>query len=173
MVNTSRRRTASALCAAILFTVLLAACSTAPVPLRLTYPHPWVDYDAIDGLDEIASGLSPYFVKVFIYDAYNAVDAVGVGSGIIVDEIGHVITAAHIVKRQEHRAFVKNMSGSTLPARIVHVDPERELALLRISIRDESIGEPPATGEPVPGQSVFAIGTQPDFCLQADDRRRA
>ena len=142
---------------------LLASCSTAPKPLQLTYPLPWVDYDTIPDLDKTAVRVSPYFVKVFVYDSYNPVEAVGVGSGTILDELGHVITAAHIVKSKENRAFIKNMKGTTLPARIIHVDPDQELALLRISIRYEAIPEPPEVDEPIPGQTAFAIGTQPDY----------
>lgn len=147
----------------IIAAALLASCSTAPKPLKLTYPHPWVDYNAIPSLDKTATRVSPYFVKVFVYDNYNPVEAVGVGSGTILDELGHVVTAAHIVKNKENRAFIKNMRGTTLPARIIHVDPDQELALLRISIRYEAISEPPEVDQPTPGQTAFAIGSQPAY----------
>ncbi|MFC1681588.1 serine protease [Pseudomonadota bacterium] len=147
----------------VVATTLVTSCSTAPKPLKLTYPLSWVDYNAIPSLDNIATRVSPYFVKVFIYDDLNPVEAVGVGSGTILDELGHVITAAHIVKNKENRAFIKDMRGTTLPARVIHVDPDRELALLRISIRYEAISEPPEVDLPTPGQTAFAIGTQPAY----------
>jgi len=149
--------------AAILATSLLAACTTSPKPLELTYPHSWVNYNAIEDLRRIATRASNYFVKIFIYDAYNLAEVVGAGSGIVVDEIGHVITAAHIVKNLEHRAYIKNMHGTIMPAQIVHLDPDSELALLRISIRYESVSEPPETVEPTEGQTAFAVGTAPSY----------
>lgn len=142
---------------------ILSACTTSPKPLELTYPHAWVDYGLIENLRKIATRASPYFVKVFVYDAYDLVEAVGVGSGTVIDEIGHVITAAHIVKGDENRAFVKNMNGSTLPAEIIHVDPDSELALLRTTSRYEAISMPPETTKPESGQKAFAIGTLPAY----------
>jgi len=80
-------------------------------------------------------------------------------SGIIVDSAGYVATAAHIAGSTDLMARVTTFDGREHPARIVHVDARREMALLKIRSHGTRF---PAT-EPGPavhaGQTVFAIGT--------------
>lgn len=139
--------------------LFLTNCATVPRPLELTYPHEWIDYDGIEGLHETATRVSRHFVKLFVYNDLDPIEVAGAGSGIIVDELGHVVTAAHIVRSSENRAYIKNMNGSTLPAEIIRIDPDNELALLRISIRHESVPPLPVNDQIDQGHKVFAIGT--------------
>ena len=80
------------------------------------------------------------------------------GSGIIVDRTGLVVTNAHVVEGA-HRIFVAMEDEETVPATLVGVDATADLAVLRIETRralraiDLDHGEAPLIGE-----TVIAIG---------------
>ena len=80
------------------------------------------------------------------------------GSGIIVDPKGLVVTNAHVVEGA-HRIFVGVEDEETVPATLVGVDATADLAVLRIDTKrrlrviDLNHGEPPLIGE-----TVIAIG---------------
>ncbi len=50
-------------------------------------------------------------------------------TGFFIDNNGHVVTTAHVV-RQEREFVVRTLDGKTHPAKVVRVDPERDLAVL-------------------------------------------
>jgi len=83
----------------------------------------------------------------------------GVGTGFVWDQNGHIITNFHVVEAAD-RAQVTLNDGSTYPAKIVGVAPDKDLAVL-------SIDAPPDKLVPIPlgqsatlkvGQKVLAIG---------------
>ena len=80
----------------------------------------------------------------------------GIGSGVIWDSNGRVITNAHVV--QTRRLTVETHDGSSLPAELEMHDPKRDLALLRIN----GSGLRPAVPGPSErlrvGELVFAFG---------------
>jgi len=53
----------------------------------------------------------------------------GVGSGFVWDQQGHIVTNYHVVEAGD-RASVTLNDGSTYPARIVGVAPDKDLAVL-------------------------------------------
>ncbi|MFN3485491.1 MAG: S1C family serine protease [Planctomycetota bacterium] len=62
----------------------------------------------------------------------------GVGSGVIVSEEGHVITNNHVVDAGADRLRalrVRFVDGKEYPAKVLGTDPESDLALLKISVR--------------------------------------
>ena len=83
----------------------------------------------------------------------------GTGSGFLWDDLGHVITNAHVVEGAAS-AYVRLADGRTYQAELVGADPSHDLAVLRIPV---TVDRP----EPLPigtsadlqvGQKVFAIG---------------
>jgi S1-C subfamily serine protease len=83
----------------------------------------------------------------------------GTGSGSILDQAGNVLTNFHVVKGAQ-RLFVTLYDGSNFEARVVGVDPENDLAVVRFN---------PAGRELIPvtfgvsrslvvGQKVIALG---------------
>ena len=139
----------------------MGACATGVKPIQLTYPHHDVDYSSISNLGEITKQVFPYFVKVIVYADDDPSQIVGAGSGILIDKAGHIVTAAHIVKEEQYSAVVTTITGSTLPARIIRVDADNELALLQIAINYQAPTEPSYVDTLNPGDKVFAIGTPP------------
>jgi len=83
----------------------------------------------------------------------------GSGSGFIWDEKGHIVTNYHVIAEAQ-RANVTLADQSTWPARLVGVEPDKDIAVLKIDA-------PAALLPPIPigtsadlqvGQKVFAIG---------------
>jgi S1-C subfamily serine protease len=83
----------------------------------------------------------------------------GTGSGIVWDDLGHVVTNAHVIENASE-AQVRLADGRSFRASLVGVSPAHDLAVLRIGVAA-------ARPEPIPvgasadlevGQSVFAIG---------------
>ncbi|MGE5620649.1 MAG: S1C family serine protease [Sphingomonadaceae bacterium] len=93
----------------------------------------------------------------------------GVGSGVIVDEQGHILTNDHVVDRAD-RLDVTLLDGTRVPATLIGRDPGNDLALIRIEIDDRI--RPKLAVAPLgdsdqlrPGQVAIAIGNP--FGLQS------
>lgn len=77
------------------------------------------------------------------------------GSGVVVFEPGLVVTAAHVVAKATE-VSVRDHTGTRLPARVVAIDLDSDLALLRV---DAAIAPIAIAGErPANGADVCAIG---------------
>lgn len=81
-------------------------------------------------------------------------------SGTIVDARGYIITAAHIATSADLQARATTLDGRAHEAAILHVSPERELALLKIEplpgLTAAQLAQEDSVRE---GDRVFAIGT--------------
>lgn len=83
----------------------------------------------------------------------------GAGSGLIWDELGHIVTNFHVVYNA-HEIEVKLHDGQKFDAVLVGADPDHDLAVLRIPIRNLNI-KPimiAASKDLEVGQKVLAIG---------------
>jgi hypothetical protein len=80
----------------------------------------------------------------------------GVGSGVLVSPDGFVLTAAHVIEGAS-RVEVTLDQGSTLPAQVVRVDKDHDVALLHIP----GVEHPCLVGggAPAVGTEVYAIGS--------------
>ncbi len=95
------------------------------------------------------------------YDfSYNAMPATGAGSGIIVDKKGDIITNYHVVEGA--RALdVTLFDGSKYGAEVIGIDPDTDLAVLRIKAPQNKL-KPVVFGDSSSlevGQKVLAIGS--------------
>jgi len=83
----------------------------------------------------------------------------GSGSGFFWGDEGHIVTNAHVIQRAV-RADVQMADGLSLPARLVGMAPQYDLAVLQVEL-EGSTAESVATGNSADlkvGQSVLAIG---------------
>lgn len=83
----------------------------------------------------------------------------GTGSGFIWDADGHVVTNFHVIQGS-NAAQVTLANQSRYPAELVGVFPDRDLAVLRIRVRDQGL-RPITVGRSADllvGQAVYAIG---------------
>ena len=141
--------------------VWLVACAAGPKPLDITYPHADVEYGGFTNLPELMEQVFPFYVRIIAYSDIQPFGIVGAGSGIMLDHAGHIITAAHIVKDTRNSVEVTTANGNSLPARIVHVDVDNELALLHVAVKLDASIAPVYTHTVNIGQRVFAIGAHP------------
>ena len=83
----------------------------------------------------------------------------GSGSGIVYDRAGHIVTNYHVIQ-EGSRWTVRLADQSEWEAELVGVEPDRDLAVLKIDARAERL-RPIPVGESsnlVVGQKVLAIG---------------
>ncbi len=83
----------------------------------------------------------------------------GTGSGFIWDEQGHIVTNYHVVEdAQEVEAALAD--GTRLPAKVIGVAPEKDLAVLLIKVPARSLRPIPigTSSDLQVGQRVMAIG---------------
>ncbi|WP_192499339.1 S1C family serine protease [Skermanella pratensis] len=83
----------------------------------------------------------------------------GAGSGFIWDAAGHVVTNHHVVEGAT-RVAVRLDSGEAVPARVIGIAPNSDLAVLRLSENRAALRPIPiGTSDDLKvGQSVYAIG---------------
>lgn len=90
---------------------------------------------------------------------YQAVQQEGTGSGVIIDQLGHVITNYHVINGAD-RIRITLADGSVQDGKIVGVDPENDLAVLQFNPKGKTLtivpfGESSALRV---GMKVLAIG---------------
>ena len=82
------------------------------------------------------------------------------GSGVIFDSLGHVLTNEHVVARAD-RVRVAIADGREFDAELVGADPNNDLAVLRIKREGEEVlpfTEPGSSEDLMVGEPVIAIG---------------
>lgn len=83
----------------------------------------------------------------------------GVGSGFIVDKAGYILTNAHVVTGAA-KITVKMENGDEFPARVIGIDPETDLAVLKIEAGRELPTAPLGDSAMARvGEWVLAIGS--------------
>lgn len=84
----------------------------------------------------------------------------GSGSGFVWDQQGHVVTNFHVVGRAERLSVTLNDQRS-FPARVVGVEPRKDIAVLRIDAPKDALKPVPLPDKSLRlevGQKVIAIG---------------
>jgi serine protease DegS len=79
------------------------------------------------------------------------------GSGIVVDQAGHVVTNYHVVSRAT-QISVQLRDGREAPARLVGIDPDTDLAVLAIELPDLPVMPLGRSDRLRVGEPVLAIG---------------
>jgi len=118
-------------------TAALSACSgpLPPQPITLTYPYRIEGVASVESYKRLVQRVAPSYVRVLVYaeSKDEGIAIVNGASGVIIDQRGYVVTPAHIANNLRFKAMVTTMDGRERPASIVHIAPERELALLKIN----------------------------------------
>jgi len=137
-------------------------------PLDLVFEQSSSGQSFAAGLRPLARRAAAVYVKVTILGAEDhgtgaraqgGTAVVSGASGIIVDPSGLVVTAAHIARSPAFSARVATLDGRQFRARIVHVDAERELALLRLDTAGSRLTAVRQAATARKGATVIAIGT--------------
>jgi len=90
---------------------------------------------------------------------YEAVPREGTGSGVIIDQDGHVLTNYHVIKGAD-KISITLADGTEVPGRITGTDPENDLAVVQFDARGKSLTTIPFgnSANLRVGQKVLAIG---------------
>lgn len=88
------------------------------------------------GYRSVARKLSQSYVMVTMVARGDPVTGEGrgdmhTGSGVVVSQRGHVLTAAHIARNRKLGVRLTLPSGKTVSARVLAVDPRQEVALIK------------------------------------------
>lgn len=149
----------------------LAGCAGAPepppppVPIVLSYPYLTEEQARLEGFRALAERVASGYVELTILAPGELAPGerrgiIHVASGMIVDQAGHVLTAAHIARGTDHYARVRLRDGRVRAARILAVAPMRELALLQM---EPTPGLEPVSLAPADslarGDFVMAVGS--------------
>lgn len=82
----------------------------------------------------------------------------GMGTGVVIDERGYIITNYHVVKGVT-RIQVTTASGENLVARLVAHDPKTDLAIIKVDVADPMpVIRLGTSSDLMVGESVIAIG---------------
>ena len=84
----------------------------------------------------------------------------GLGSGIVIDKEGHVLTNNHVVRGSD-TVTVTFVDGTTATADVIGTDPGNDVALVRVNVEDDSVLVPAELGDSDDvkiGSAVAALG---------------
>jgi len=85
----------------------------------------------------------------------------GHGSGCVISADGYIVTNAHVVGEEE-QVKVLMADGVETKGKVVRVNPEMDLALIKVGVDGLSAFQLPNTSTADVGADVFAIGTPAD-----------
>jgi S1-C subfamily serine protease len=112
---------------------------------------------------EVYEAFSPGVVNitstVLVQDWFTAYPKQGTGSGSVLDQNGHILTNFHVIQDAE-KLEVTLSNKATYPARVLGVDPDNDLAVIRIEAPTEQLVPIPLgdSKSVFVGQKVLAIG---------------
>jgi putative serine protease PepD len=88
----------------------------------------------------------------------------GQGSGVVMDEDGHIITNAHVVENAGGQVSVRFSSGEVAQATVVGLDRRSDIAVVRANgVSDLNPAQFGDSGEVLVGDTVLAIGSPLGF----------
>ncbi|MGE0058723.1 MAG: S1C family serine protease [Dehalococcoidia bacterium] len=106
---------------------------------------------------EIYAQLRPSVVLITIGDGNNR-EPVGLGSGVVIDENGGILTANHVVSTSD-TVTVRFFDGSTATGRVAQRQPDRDLAMVIVNrLPDGAVPAVLSSDAVRPGDLVMAIG---------------
>ena len=127
---------------------------------------PAVVHIEVTSRQEVANPMSPFESDPFFRRFFNVPkmpkkfkrELKGLGTGIIIDEQGHILTNNHVVQGAT-KIEVTLASGSQYPAKLIGTDPKTDLAVIRISAKERlpflTLGD---SDKAEVGEWVVAIG---------------
>jgi len=138
-------------------------------PLSLSYPYPVEKGLPFPDFRVVAERNAGIYVRVVIESQDDGPSAghersaggvINAASGIIVHSDGLVVTAAHIALSTALRGEIITADGRSHPARVLSVDPDRELAVLKMApFPGMQMARFADSSRVEPGEPALAIGT--------------
>lgn len=104
----------------------------------------------------------PLFRRFFGNPPVNEQRNSNLGSGVLVDPQGYLLTNAHVI-RQADEIRVTLRDGRQSMAEVVGIDADTDLAVLKIALESLPVAPLSDTGRPQVGDVVLAIGNPYDF----------
>lgn len=147
----------------------LAGGTTAVEPAQTTLPlvatvppvapRTGSELAAIGGLPDIVERVSPSVVAIRTIANARLGTESGLGSGVVIDREGHILTNYHVVHGATDIS-VKLTDGTTVSAELVGSDPGNDLAVIRAAASPQALSPARfADSDAVrAGEPVFAIG---------------
>lgn len=87
-------------------------------------------------VDKLNNFLEQFNVPFSFNELYNTTNTFALGSGVIVDGEGYIMTNDHVVIGSDE-IFVKLYDNTEFQARVIGTDPKTDLALLKIDAKDK------------------------------------
>lgn len=109
---------------------------------------------------KIAKETEPFVVSVLTTkkDFFSGQKKQGIGSGVVIDKEGHILTNNHVIEGAEE--IIVKFDKRTCSAQVIGGDPATDLALIKIKPQKELIPAPLGDSDKIkPGQWVAAIGS--------------
>jgi S1-C subfamily serine protease len=156
-LDASRARRAGTALACCLALAVLPGCGTAAGPSTPARGQearaPYAPEDLQEGYIQVVRDVLPSVVQVQAADE--------LGSGVVYDDRGHIVTNAHVIGDQERFRVTTAQSGEPLTARLVSSFPEQDLAVIKLErmpdgLRPATFGD---SSEVQVGQIVMAMGS--------------
>ena len=127
-----------------------------------------------------AALVKPSIVKIYTYadyQSYAAKNALGTGSGIVLNEDGYIATNAHVLEADGYHR-IETMDGDFYDAKIVGRDTKTDIAVIKVNAQDLVPATLGNSDEAIVGETVIAIGnpanlsgTVTDGIISAVDRK--
>lgn len=126
-----------------------------PRPVAAQAPASDTNHRAAEVFEQAAPAV------VFIFSELDRVAQTGgAGAGFVWDSAGHIVTNSHVIQ-DASRIAVRFEAGQAVPAEVVGVAPEHELAVVRVRRPASPLPEPIPLGSVEDlrvGHTVYAIG---------------
>jgi S1-C subfamily serine protease len=110
-------------------------------------------------VSDLARRVAPAVVSIEVTAGQNG----DVGSGVVIDPQGYVITNNHVVSLAASDSTAKItavfIDGSRGEARIVGTDPKTDLAVIKVAVSNPTVIQIGKSAELQPGDSVIAVGS--------------
>ncbi|SFQ19069.1 serine protease, S1-C subfamily, contains C-terminal PDZ domain [Amycolatopsis arida] len=108
---------------------------------------------------DVAGRVAPAVVSVEV----KAGQSGGVGSGVVLDRQGYVVTNHHVVsqavKDPETEITAVFTDGTRSQARVVGTDPKTDLAVLKVNVANPVVIQVSKSADLAPGDTVIAVGS--------------
>jgi S1-C subfamily serine protease len=110
-------------------------------------------------VSEIAKRVAPGVVSIELKGNQVA----GVGSGVVIDGKGYIVTNDHVVSARDQDSTVKItavfIDGTRAEANVVGRDPKTDLAVIKVQVANPTVVRPGNSDDLQVGDSVIAIGS--------------
>lgn len=112
---------------------------------------PLVSPESDEPVADVAEALLPSVVQIEL-------ESGGLGSGVIFDSNGRILTAAHVVVGVES-VLVRFANGDRVPGRVIGADDDNDIAVIEVALTGLPAAPLALNDDPRPGQLAIALGS--------------